>query len=47
MMYCSFIKRMSFKLAPNVRALRSAGHLENVQPEAEADKDTKVKNMFC
>ena len=37
---------MSYKVAHNVRALRSAGHLENVQPGLLPIKDTKVEDTF-
>jgi len=33
-------------LTANGRALRSTGHLENVQPEPQPIKDTKVENIF-
>jgi hypothetical protein len=34
------------KLCLTATALRSAGHLENVQPELQPIKDTEVENIF-
>jgi hypothetical protein len=33
-------------MAANVRALRSAGHLENASPELKPTEDTKAENIF-